>query len=524
MTFIDAIFEFLDHRRLERISPLILLMIFWAVYVVVLGVYRVYFSPISDFPGPKLAALTTWYQGYYDIWLKGQYIWRIEEMHKQYGPVVRINPHELHFNDPNFINDIFAGTQQRRDKFKWTPRMLTIPQSTVSTLPHDLHRKRRAAMSAYFSKNNVRRLEPIIQETLKQFLSRLEICRKSGEVMPLANALKAATADIITAYSFGQSANYIDREDYNASFFRAIDSLLSFAHLFTHIGWLHYLLESLPRKVAAVFNPGLTSLYIMEDQWESQINDLKSSKSSDVMTNTIFSGMLESDLPESEKSASRLRQEAHLLMLAGTDTTATTLMNLTFHLLSNQHMLARLKSELEIAMPDPDLPPTCAQVESLPYLTAVIQEGIRLHPGAVFRMQRSSPDESIPYIDGSKMWVIPKDTPMSMTAQLLQTNPDIFPDPQEFRPERWLENPRLDKYLIVFSKGTRKCLGIDLAYQELYLMLAGIFRVYNSAESGQKGYTLELYDTIRERDIDMVSDFVVPNARSGTRGVKILAT
>lgn len=40
------------------------------------------------------------------------------------GPVVRINPHELHFSDPNFINEIFAGTTQRRDKFKWTPRML----------------------------------------------------------------------------------------------------------------------------------------------------------------------------------------------------------------------------------------------------------------------------------------------------------------------------------------------------------------------------------------------------------------
>ena len=65
---------------------------------------------------------------------------------------------------------------------------------------------------------------------------------------------------------------------------------------------------------------------------------------------------------------------------------------------------------------------------------------------------------------------------------------------------------------------------IDLAYQELYLLLAGIFRKYDSVESGQKGHILALYDTIRERDIDMVADFVVPITRNGTRGVKIIAT
>ena len=52
-------------------------------------------------------------------------------------------------------------------------------------------------------------------------------------------------------------------------------------------------------------------------------------------------------------------------------------------------------------------------------------------------------------------------------------------------------------------------------------MLAGIFRVYDCAQSGAKTHRLELYDTTRERDIDMVADFVVPVAKSGIRGVKI---
>ncbi len=111
-------------------------------------------------------------------------------------------------------------------------------------------------------------------------------------------------------------------------------------------------------------------------------------------------------------------------------------------------------------MPDLNHPPSCAQVEHLPYLTAVIQEGIRLHPGAIMRMQRVSPDEPLYYGNASNTkWTIPAGTPVSMDATLTQMNPTIFPQPREFQPERWIGNPRLNRYLLSFSKGTRGCLG-----------------------------------------------------------------
>ena len=74
-------------------------------------------------------------------------------------------------------------------------------------------------------------------------------------------------------------------------------------------------------------------------------------------------------------------------------------------------------------------------------------------------MQRVAPDDDLYFKDANKDWIVPKGTPMSMSARLLQMNPNIFPDPMAFKPERWLGNPRLDKYLIAFSKGTRACLG-----------------------------------------------------------------
>lgn len=50
-----------------------------------LAIYRIYLHPLASFPGPKLAALTTWYEAYYDVILKGQYIFEIERMHRKYG-------------------------------------------------------------------------------------------------------------------------------------------------------------------------------------------------------------------------------------------------------------------------------------------------------------------------------------------------------------------------------------------------------------------------------------------------------
>jgi hypothetical protein len=53
--------------------------------VVTIAIYRLYFSPIARFPGPRLAALTLWYEFYYDVIKKGSYIWKIKELHEQYG-------------------------------------------------------------------------------------------------------------------------------------------------------------------------------------------------------------------------------------------------------------------------------------------------------------------------------------------------------------------------------------------------------------------------------------------------------
>jgi len=128
------------------------------------------------------------------------------------------------------------------------------------------------------------------------------------------------------------------------------------------------------------------------------------------MEPTIFHGLLStSNLPESEKATPRLVDEARILLAAGTDTTANTLAAITYHLLANPDFLSKLKEELAIAMPDSTMP-KLSQIEGLPYLTAVIQEGLRLHPSVSFRQDRVAPDEDLFYEDvkRGKQYIIPR--------------------------------------------------------------------------------------------------------------------
>ena len=64
---------------------LIVLLTALCAYVISLAVYRLYLSPIAKFPGPKLAALSRWYEFYYEVILRGQFTFHIIELHEKYG-------------------------------------------------------------------------------------------------------------------------------------------------------------------------------------------------------------------------------------------------------------------------------------------------------------------------------------------------------------------------------------------------------------------------------------------------------
>jgi len=196
------------------------------------------------------------------------------------------------------------------------------------------------------------------------------------------------------------------------------------------------------------------------------------------------------------------------VIAAGQQTTAHFLKTVSYHILANEGVHSRLKAELKEAIPNPASIPPLAQLERLPYLHAVVLEGHRVSYGVVGRLQRISPDQPLRYKD----WVIPAGTPVSMTSVMQHEDPNKFPNPKKFDPNRWLDAPeRLEKYLVNFSKGTRQCLGINLANAEIYLTLATVFRRFN----------VELYETTA-RDAEVAHDFFVPHPHADSKGVRIV--
>jgi hypothetical protein len=77
-----------DFLKLLRSNPLVIVFyipILFLLYAVVLAIYRLYFSPLSRFPGPKFTAASGWYEFYFDVIKHGMFVYTIAEMHEKYG-------------------------------------------------------------------------------------------------------------------------------------------------------------------------------------------------------------------------------------------------------------------------------------------------------------------------------------------------------------------------------------------------------------------------------------------------------
>ena len=123
-----------------------------------------------------------------------------------------------------------------------------------------------------------------------------------------------------------------------------------------------------------------------------------------------------------------------IFVAAGTITTAQVLATITYSVLARPRVLARLRAELEAAVPDPSAAPSLAEVERLPYLSAIIFEGTRLASGVAHRLHRVVPDVALRYGD----WAIPAGVPVAMLPVLMHDNAAVFPEPDQLEPERWL--------------------------------------------------------------------------------------
>ncbi|KAK4184563.1 cytochrome P450 [Podospora australis] len=494
-------------------------------YAVTLGTYRLWFHRLAGFPGPWYIAISYWPEFYYDVILGGQYFKVIDELHAQYGPVVRVNPNEVHFDDAEFIDTLFPLSGRKTDKPISTGKRTGTPESLVTTVSHDAHRRRRNAVNVFFSNNSIRRLEPIIQERLSKLLERIsdpDVKEKPIEMHPL---FRACTNDVITTYAFGHSLGLLESPDLGKAYYRSSDVFFRLSHLFGHFHFLADLMQLIPLKLVPFLDPRMKELVEKQIYWINKVREIRGDAptiqdaSIAKTKNTIFEGIVRAGLPGEDLTDKRLAAEAQLIIFAGEGTTAYTLMAATYELLANPSTLERLREELVAAIPDNTSLPTFAQVEGLPYLNAVIQETVRLHPGVMARQARISPDVPVVYKD---KYVVPPGTLFSMSPLTTHlTAKEFGPDNYAFRPQRWIDDPSIGRAFLGFARGSRNCVGMNMARKEMTLVLATLFRRYELYR-GQEGPTMELFDTERKRDVDPNFDYIIPVPAKGSCGLRVV--
>ena len=183
-------------------------------------------------------------------------------------------------------------------------------------------------------------------------------------------------------------------------------------------------------------------------------------------------------------------------MIAGTETTATALSGTTYHLLRNPAVLQTLVTEIREAFADFD-DITLEDLARLKYLQAVLQEGLRMYPPVPIALPRRIPKEGSIVCDE---WV-PGDVAIGVNHFATYRMPEHFKNAYEFHPERWLEDPAYkDDHLDAFepfSVGPRNCLGKNLAWHEMRVLLVTVLLHFDPQLckesddwSEQKVYTL----------------------------------
>jgi len=239
------------------LAPLLLIAVLagYIVYGVVIVIYRLLFSPLARFPGPKIAAATAWYEFYYDIVETGRYYQRITEMHDEYGtsngadsgllgahtyrdstgPIVRINPWELSIRDGDFHKSLYvAGSVRRTEIFPRSRAGIGIDGKTHAATythstqtqfvnhaagshpvsSHELHRVRRKPLDPFFARQQVQRYEPMITESLQLLESRLEATRGTGKVINMEHVFAALSGDLIGKISVTEPPSFLSDPEF----------------------------------------------------------------------------------------------------------------------------------------------------------------------------------------------------------------------------------------------------------------------------------------------------------------------
>ncbi|KAF2492614.1 putative cytochrome P450, partial [Lophium mytilinum] len=426
-------------------------------------IYNLYFHPLRQFPGPFLARSSLVWRIFHST--GGRFHRAIDEQHIRYGPVFRVSPNELSFASVNSWKAIY-GHQPAGKPVPPKAEFYDIYGSAYKTgcigseRNPQRHSRMKKNLTAAFSTRALTEQEGIISGCVDRFVEKIGTTKGArSEGLNMVKWFEMIAFDILGQMAFGES-------------FHAVDS--GKPHFWSELIVKHLFFITVMDNMRRY--PFLVALGKRIWPWATVAVMKKHSEYTRAQvarrmnkktTRKDFLSSIVDKVESGDIDTEELNAHASTLVIAGGETVATFLAAVTYYLLKNPHAYQKLQDEVRSAFNSyDDINATSAQ--RLPYLQAVISEGLRIYPPGSQGFPRVSPGLEV---DG--FWV-PKGAEMYTSAWTVTHDAKYFHDPMSFKPERWIDPECTDakEASQPFSLGTRGCLGRNFAYAEINLILA----------------------------------------------------
>ncbi|KAL5322290.1 hypothetical protein ACEPPN_010262 [Leptodophora sp. 'Broadleaf-Isolate-01'] len=426
-----------------------------------------------------------WLAGFSKLWLirvvsGGKMHWEFVNVNKQYGSLARIGPNHLVTSDPNQMRRML-GVRSKYTRSDWYVGMKFDPsrENVESERDESNHNALRAKMAAGYSGKELAGMEQKIDENVANLVSLLEKYLTTGtEFKPFDFGRKAQyfTLDVITHLAFGKTFGFVTTDSDVYEYIKTVEQTIPAAMMVTVLPWMNWLLRTKLVKgiLPSAKDPiGFGKLMgIAKETVSTRFGPNAKEAGNDMLGSFIRHGLTKDEA----------ESETIFQIIAGSDTTASAIRIIFLNLMSNPRILARLRAEISqssISSPIRD-----AEARTMPYLQAIIKEGLRYWPPVVGLMAKEVPPEG----DVVNGMFIPGGTSIGYNGFGIFRSKEIFgPDADTFRPERWLEGPpektkELEQtFDLIFSFGKYQCLGRNVALMELNKVFVELFRRFDFA-------------------------------------------
>ncbi|RYN31170.1 hypothetical protein AA0119_g4748 [Alternaria tenuissima] len=473
----SALPKILQNLTALQISITVIVLFFtrWVLQ----GIYRLYFHPLSHFPGPRFSAFTRIPQLYATF--TGNLPFYVADCHNKYGHVVRISPYEISFTNSEAWRDIYgygSKTGLGSAPPKHWPRYGTSPNGVPSLLQDSddtNHARVRKIFSPAFSERAIKEQEPLFMkyiDDLVQILKDGTVSSTTGTATyDVVDLYSFTTFDVMSDLTFGESLHMLKTGTYDPW----VGTVLGFMKASLRINLIntHYPLAAKVLKPIMEFLFSKTRSRLFDTNSKRVTKRLEKGRESKVGVDLWDLVLNQEEKGKQGLNRGEMDSNATTFMVAGTETTATLLTGLTYLLLTHPECQAKLVKEIRTTFQE-EASINMEAIAKLPYLKACIQEAFRLYPPVAVGLLHLTPS------DGSTVCghFVPPNTTVSATHYAMYTSARNFTDPLCFIPERWTDDARFandDRAAVQpFSVGPRDCLGKNMAYHEMRLIITKV--------------------------------------------------